>query len=298
MSNSLRERGRSGDKREVASVIEDLLAYPRVEGTWSTQEFYNLLGDYTELILLAGSYKCAETRYGISDPVTHYSYTLNESAVIMLSEIHTPISSNVLHKLSRIPDVADLVMEEHAMGTRRGALSFEPIRKLAREELKRRGNPPYRPSAYLAEDAYELCWFCGKSVPADGTPHNAVLYRGTGEEREERTIRVPRCSACENVHKKNSRMNQALAIAVLSSIGGCVVFGLASSAVLKVWGWVIGAVMTLTAVYVCFSLIEKAKARRAQAAGTRPLSDANAQFVKNLLEDGWRLQPITLAIPE
>lgn len=151
--------GKIGDKKAAAAVIEHLVPKRAICGGPEPERFSafrNLLGDYTSLILEAGTYSKSEKTVGISDPVTHYTYVLNEDAVKKLCKIDSPISSNILRMLEKTEDTEKLIAEEAAYGTRYEILSCEPIRKLAQDELKNRGNPPYDPFAYLEEDAWNI----------------------------------------------------------------------------------------------------------------------------------------------
>ena len=73
------------------------------------------------------------------------------------------------------------------MGTAYEALSCEPIRQIARQELKKRGNPSYNPSAYLDEDAWTI-------VVVDGYDTRGNLWR-VSEHTPQLLYEIPSCVA-------------------------------------------------------------------------------------------------------
>jgi len=139
-----------GDKR-VASVVID-----RVMSGHVGCHYPALFGAYSGLIDKAITYSHSSNTVGMEDPATTHTYRLHEDAVRELCQINTPVSANILHKLAEIPDTEPLVQKEHAMGIREELVSFGRIREIARNELKRRGNPPYDPAAYLVDGAWRL----------------------------------------------------------------------------------------------------------------------------------------------
>jgi HEAT repeat protein len=152
--------GKIGDLRAADIIIDWLseLASPPGLGAASMKP---LFGGYTTLILgaLGNRGECV-----ISFPSsnrTEYTYTLNEmtDSIHRLTEIRTAISSNILHKVTRIRDIevhmssndCDPISPEYY-----DTLSFASQREMAENELERRGNPPYDPSAYLDKSAWNL----------------------------------------------------------------------------------------------------------------------------------------------
>jgi len=110
----------------------------------------NLFGDYTALLIKAS--------------ISGIEEEWNE-AVYKLCEISTQISSNILHKISTRKSVeyADAVFDEEKEAWIRKppvpvfrTESFFHQRCMAKEELERRGNPPYDPSVYLNKEAWKL----------------------------------------------------------------------------------------------------------------------------------------------
>lgn len=74
-------------------------------------------------------------------------------AIRRLCKIRTPISSNILHKVGQINRLA-LSLQAWDRGPYTVKyLDFKTQRQMAKEELKRRGNPRYDPSVYLNQDA-------------------------------------------------------------------------------------------------------------------------------------------------
>jgi hypothetical protein len=108
----------------------------------------HIFGDYTELVVEAAAR---------SEPKDK-TYEMSEEAVKKLCEINTPISSNILHKVSAKSDYLvfrghDEINTDYPVYDR---INFEPQREMARNELGKRGNPPYDPKVYLDRDAWKL----------------------------------------------------------------------------------------------------------------------------------------------
>ena len=110
-------------------------------------EMSSLFHGYTELIIRASIYGTC--------PIRKSNKAVNE-----LCRIHTKVSNNILHKLTRKKNVS-LALEGSVgegrykfsvLGER--TLDCEQQRGRAKRELKRRGNPPYDPSAYLVEEEW------------------------------------------------------------------------------------------------------------------------------------------------
>jgi len=153
--------GKIGDKRAVEAVIKYLFEfsylfeYPSVLSQKYSSSLINLFGDYTDLILKACSYRCITIREDYDSP--SYDYDLQEAitATKRLCDIRTPISSNILLLIAKRRDI-EVTTGYSCGGAEKGTLSFESQRKIAKEELERRGNPPYEPSAYLKKEAWKL----------------------------------------------------------------------------------------------------------------------------------------------
>jgi hypothetical protein len=138
----------------------------------------------------------------------------------------------------------------------------------------------------------DVCWFCQRDAPADGAPHNVVLARGKGDAREEQTVLVPRCSACEQEHKRRDPMvSVGLPVALLVLSGACVATGVLGSAALKGWAWVIGTIVAFVGLSIVVYFVQRAATKRFEAAGTRPTSVVPAEHagVKELLQQKWKL---------
>ena len=70
-----------------------------------------------------------------------------------LCGVNTPISSNILHLISNKNDITESGGEDYAERT---IMSFQKERRAALDELKKRGNPPYRPEEYLKRSDADL----------------------------------------------------------------------------------------------------------------------------------------------
>jgi len=112
-----------------------------------------LFGDYTGLLLRSSVYI-----KGFPDKLGSREST---EAIHELCQIHTQISNNILHKVSKKVNVeADVQYGIDGMTDqptyRHETWDFSHQCKMAEEELERRGNPPYDPSAYLNKEAWKL----------------------------------------------------------------------------------------------------------------------------------------------
>jgi len=113
-----------------------------------TERMKHIFGDYTELVVEAAAR---------SEPKDE-THEMSMEAVKKLCEINTPISSNILHKVSAKSDYLvfrghDEINTDYPVYDR---INFEPQRETARNELGKRGNPPYDPEVYLDRDAWKL----------------------------------------------------------------------------------------------------------------------------------------------
>ncbi len=176
-----RALGKMGDIRAAEGIISELFLSVQSRsnvfqvlfseyGNVSYEEFSeqlwprpmkNLFGDYTSFILRASD-KPTSTREitykghsGEDQGSVHYYFSEIDDAIHELCKIHTQIATNILHKVSKRRDI-EVVLSWNCSGGSRGQLSFKSQREMAREELERRGNPPYRPSAYLGKEAWKL----------------------------------------------------------------------------------------------------------------------------------------------
>jgi len=129
-----------------------------------TSHYYTVkrfFGDYGDLIFAAAGFD-----YKIHVTASSYEYVydlrISDEAIKMLCKIRTPISNNLLHKIAQKRDIevpTRAERKEFVSGPLQyGYLSFEHQRKMAAEELKRRGNIPYDPSLYLVRDEEWKLW--------------------------------------------------------------------------------------------------------------------------------------------
>jgi hypothetical protein len=182
-----------GDKKCVERVLRWLFVERKVgvERAWdkSTQikdikqdffkmdavKYRNLFEDYTDFIFEALFIPGIIEREHImredpSDPgyVHYYKYNLDsvEKAIEELGKIRTPVSNNLLHLIAQREDIeviteiikvwGDLPPDQFGPPVKEELLNLQRIREMAKEELARRGNPPYNPSAYLIEEGWKL----------------------------------------------------------------------------------------------------------------------------------------------
>lgn len=104
-----------------------------------------LLGDYTDLIIDIFGWR-STTDY------SKWDVSRCKEAIQKLCAINTPISNNILHKISKV----EIFLVGHQFRTSFEYIDFKPFRKVAEDELKNRENPPYDPSVYLDEGIWKL----------------------------------------------------------------------------------------------------------------------------------------------
>ena len=136
-----------------------LYEFAKPEFSWLGVEKY--FGDYTDLIYSLFTYSVEERDHSRGNTTRiEYDYNLRPAdlALNKLCKIKTPVSSNILHMIARRGDISVKVGYHSCIesNTEFGSLSFKHHRNKATAELKRRGNPPYDPSAYLKKDAWKL----------------------------------------------------------------------------------------------------------------------------------------------
>jgi HEAT repeat protein len=179
--NAAKALGRIGDIQAAEAVIEWLFMDRYVNGEEQSysigayQQLYDwyhamrtLFGNYTDLILRASIYVKCEPMHVKYPGRLRYDLKEKDMTIHELCNIHTQISSNILHKVSKRKDMK--VVTGYGRGQQEelhgwyGTLSLVSERKMAEDELKRRGNPPYDPSAYLDKDSW---WVI---LPSSATP--------------------------------------------------------------------------------------------------------------------------------
>jgi HEAT repeat protein len=161
--------GRIGDRQHAALLIDYLFSHPEgYSPTWEghfqrrATPYREMFRDYAELLIRITSYETSAYRPGTS-PLTWFNNKIEEAprAVKELCDIDSPISSNILHKIAEMRDIKVLKEqydndETYTTSKTYGTLSVEPLRIIAREELGKRGSPPYDPSAYLLDDGWRI----------------------------------------------------------------------------------------------------------------------------------------------
>jgi hypothetical protein len=115
------------------------------------EKYRPLFHDYTPYILKLAGYKTYLASYQFYYPMEEKITCVQE-----LCEIKSPISSNILWLTKELKslDVLDKVTET-GMGSKK-KLDFEPVKKIAREELEKRGNPEYQSEAYLDDSFWKI----------------------------------------------------------------------------------------------------------------------------------------------
>lgn len=124
--------------------------------------FKAIFKDYTDLIFISVSYN-ANVRLDIPEEETYdnvnYYLVPAEEGVENLCKINTPLSSNLLHFIISIPDLAvgrGIVTSRTGEWSTNGILSFQTLRELAQKELIKRGNPDYDSNFFSEKNAWTL----------------------------------------------------------------------------------------------------------------------------------------------
>jgi HEAT repeat protein len=144
--------GVMGDLRAVEPVITALLySRPSLRDQWScgAESLSNLFGDYTKLIKDAFGGVAAKRDNSYLDCPVYFDDRVKQEAVNALCKLNTPVSSNILYKISMLPDMLE-------MNSNDTAVSFHSIREQARMELKKRGSPEYDSTVYLTTRAWKI----------------------------------------------------------------------------------------------------------------------------------------------
>lgn len=158
------------DRKAAEAVVNWLFsvgpAPPRVPGSLGTPLMYQekflsppdliricvpptvipkLLGDYTDLILDLFAWQL--TSYSADTEHMQFDISRCNEALQQHCKIKTPISNNILHKVSKI----DKIVVGFQYGNVQSVTDYIDLREnmlMAREELKHRGWPRYDPSVY------------------------------------------------------------------------------------------------------------------------------------------------------
>lgn len=119
-------------------------------------DYAGCFGDYKDLLLRASKYLPEKVIKG-GDSRTYQVRYENHSleAVKALCGIHSPVSSNILHKVLGKTDVK-VEVGHTEFDSEYQVLQFGPEKDLARQALQERGNPPYAPMIYVRKGAWEL----------------------------------------------------------------------------------------------------------------------------------------------
>lgn len=143
--------GKIGDFGSVEAILDWLFANP-FRKELEMDAMINLLGDYTTLILKV-SFVPLTYHYNFGGEVLEdieYDLSVSDRAALELCKISTRIASNILHKISTRREI------KLHKNIRLDTIYFVNQRQIAINELNRRGNPPYDPSAYLDKEAWKL----------------------------------------------------------------------------------------------------------------------------------------------
>lgn len=148
---------------------ETLLDMVNNIGYWkkSRDDERKLFEDYADLIVTACSYNVKSEGDGQGGMFYSYDTKSSLNAVKSICKIETPVSTNLLHHISRIQDIEVVIRsaeveysKEHPSGivNKTDLLSYKRHREAAKTEIARRGNPDYDLSVYKSGN----CWSFSK----------------------------------------------------------------------------------------------------------------------------------------
>jgi HEAT repeat protein len=102
--------------------------------------------EIANLIFIASSYESRMKQFQFWD--LDYSVKASDAAVLELCRLVSPVSTNILH-LIKDKKTLEIPMSDDDGRSWTDSVAFWSQREYAESELKRRGNPPYDPEAYL-----------------------------------------------------------------------------------------------------------------------------------------------------
>jgi len=142
-------------------------------------------------------------------------------------------------------------------------------------------------------EAGAVCWFCQKDNPADGKPHNVVLFKKEADEQIGKTVWAPRCSACEAAHRRHSPASDPVeVVAVLAFLAFsvlCVLIGILGAKHLGFWAWVIGVVVAFIGLVAAVLIFESIYKRRRAGMRVAALADSEYPEAQELIKQGWQI---------
>ncbi|MFC2173334.1 HEAT repeat domain-containing protein [Acidobacteriota bacterium] len=146
------------NKRHARIVIDWLFEHATDYHTWMSDSFKNLFEDYADLILRITTYEVSASKADDRSTVHTYTYSLAKSmeALKKLSVLSSLVAHNLLHKVAGRKDLDVLTGKDQNGRDRFEPLNFDPMRRLASQELEKRNSPPYNPDEYLDEEAWKI----------------------------------------------------------------------------------------------------------------------------------------------
>jgi len=145
------------DSRAVEPLVRYLYAYPGSTDVVATA--IRKLAPSSALSSHLAEYAVRAVGFRFRENSALASLDEAEAAVHALCSVDSPVTSNVLHLVAQLKDLS-IAWNPNCLGDKY-EVSRETLRNLAREELARRGNPPYRPEAYLRTECAS-----GSSAPS------------------------------------------------------------------------------------------------------------------------------------
>jgi len=139
------KRTGQGAKRSDFLYSEDYI-YPEY-----LEKYTPLFHDYTSYILKLAGYKAYCAGYQFYYPMEEQIDCVQE-----LCKITSPISTNILWLTKGLGTIEVIDQASEFGRVSKQKLDFEPVKKIARKELEKRGNPEYQPDAYLEDRVWKI----------------------------------------------------------------------------------------------------------------------------------------------
>lgn len=154
----LKTRDQRGARVILEHLFQEVYEEPAIAiGTPRCHEYYSaLFGDYTDAIFAIRGYESSRSDRDYITTIWEYSLSEGDKALNMLCSIESPVSSNILHLVTRKKDLTVPVSTANGevMGT--AELSFRSQRERAEAELRRRGSPSYDTQVFLDRHAWNI----------------------------------------------------------------------------------------------------------------------------------------------
>ncbi|HPE77727.1 MAG TPA: ankyrin repeat domain-containing protein [Draconibacterium sp.] len=150
-----------GDFREIGQIMRKAGPEKLIKCDYSSgsKKFNKTVNKYFQLYNDCLEYNISSKETDRTSKYTSGKYTYNFKsalkAINKLKSLRNPISNIMLHLLSEVEDIRVTLSWICDNPGDKGELSLKPIRERAKNILKKQGNPPIEPDAFLDMKAYK-----------------------------------------------------------------------------------------------------------------------------------------------